>query len=160
MSESNFPLSVTLKGGTGYDAPWIVVYGHTPDEVTEKLAGVANGNLIEATVTAANALRAANNASPLAPQGQEAQQQAPVQQAAPQQQNPWGQQQQAAPPQQQSGGGPQNGTPHPEGKQCQQCGAVLQFKQVNRKSDNRTFKFWSCPNGRSKGDGHTSEFAN
>lgn len=123
--------------------------GQSVPEVEAQFDEVLSGSFIQKATDVAALLVAAANAS-----------EGGLTQPPPQQQNPWGQQQQAAPPQQQSGGGPQNGTPHPEGKQCQQCGAVLQFKQVNRKSDNRTFKFWSCPNGRSKGDGHTSEFAN
>lgn len=156
MSDSNYPLSITLKAGTGYDSPWIVVYAHTPDEAEQKLQAVANGGLIEATVNAANALKAANNAAPLAPQGQEAQQ--PQAQPVPQQapQSAWGQQ---APQQQPQGGfgGPQNGSPHPNGQQCTQCGSVLQYKAGTSKAG-RVYKMWTCPNGRSRDDGHVTEF--
>lgn len=159
MSSDGYPLSITLKAGQGYDSPWIVVYGHAPDEVQGKLEAIANGGLIEATINAANALKAANNAASLAPQGQEAQ---PPQQAAPQQQSPWGAPaaQQQAPqqqPQQNYGGGPQNGTPHPTGQQCQACGSVVQYKAFTSKAG-KDFKMWTCPNQRSKGDGHYSEF--
>lgn len=157
MSQEGFALSATLKGGTGFDAPWVVVYGNTPDEVEGKLRGVIQTGLIEATVEAANALKAANNAGPLAPQGQEAVQQAPAQQAppAPAQPQGWGQQapQQQPAPQ----AGPVNGTPHPEGKTCPACGQVVQYKAFTSKAG-RDFKLWSCPNQRQKGDGHFSEF--
>lgn len=162
MSDANYPLSVTLKAGQGHDSPWIVVYGHAPDEVQGKLEAIANGGLIEATINAANAFKAANNAAPLAPQGQEAQ----PQQAVPQQQSPWGQptqqaaasvaQSHAQRPQPQFGG-PQNGTPHPTGQQCPACGNVVQYKAFTSKAG-KDFKMWTCPNQRSKGDGHYSEF--
>ena len=88
---------------------------------------------------------------------------APQQEAVPswaagqQQQNQgWGAaQQQSAPPAQQGGA-----QAHPEGKQCQQCGSVLLYKVVTRKSDQKQFKFWACPNQRNRDDGHTTEFAN
>lgn len=86
---------------------------------------------------------------------------APIVQPAgvPQQSDPWGQ-----PPVQptqpvvvhQQSGGAQ--LLHPEGKQCQACGTVLAWKQFNRKSDNKLMKMWSCPNGRSRDDGHTTDF--
>lgn len=66
----------------------------------------------------------------------------------------WGAAQRQAPAPQQ--GGVQL---HPEGKQCN-CGATLQYKVVNRKSDGKQFKFWACPNQQRRDDGHDTEFAN
>ncbi|HET6917269.1 MAG TPA: hypothetical protein VFH56_14340 [Acidimicrobiales bacterium] len=130
--------------------------GQSVAEVESQFDQVLTGEFIQKATDVASLLVAAGavteGLAPAKPQAQAA----PQPQAQPQQSS-WGQQPQAAPA---NNGAPQNGTPHPEGKQCRQCSAVLQFKQVTRKSDNRTFKFWSCPNGRSKGDGHTSEFAN
>ena len=165
MSQDGFPLSVTLKAGTGFDSPWIVVYGHAPDEVTTKLNAIASGALIQATIEAANALKAANTAAPLLAHSEPA-----TTQQAPPANNGWAQ----SPPQQQQvhrGGGapynPQNqgggnaggGAQHPEGWTCGQCSAVLQYKVVDRKSDGKQFKFWACPNQRNRDDGHRSEFA-
>ena len=158
MSQEGFSLSATLKGGTGYDAPWIVVYANDPNELKAKLSGIAEAGVLQATVDAANLLKGANNAGPITGPAQ----QAPPQAApAPQpvQQQPWGQQ---APsptqqPAQQAAGGPVNGSPHPEGKQCTQCGSVLQWKAFTSKAG-KNLKMWTCPNGRSQGDGHVSEF--
>lgn len=149
---SDYALTVTLKAGKDYDAPWVVVYGNTPDEVEQKLSNL--GGLIEATVEAANLLKAANNAAPLVSGGPDAYPtpapQAPVQQPA---QGGWGQpaQQQAAPQ--------QGSRLHPEGKACG-CGNVLNYKSVNRKSDGKQFNFWECPARQGKNDTqHISEFA-
>lgn len=152
MAQDGYPLSVTLKAGTGFDSPWIVVYGTTPDEVQAKLEAV-HGGLIQATIEAANALKAANNAAPLLAGGQPAPQATPN----PPQNGGWSQPAQQQAPPQQHGGGVRL---HPEGKACGMCNSVLQFKEVNRKSDGKTFKFWTCPNQRSRDDGHGSEFAN
>lgn len=156
---TDYALSITLKAGQGYDSPWIVVYGNAPDEVQGKLEAIANGGLIEATINAANALKAANNAAPLAPQGQEAQ---PPQQAAPQQQSPWGAPavQQQAPQQQpqRGGGGGGHGQQHPEGKQCSQCSTVLEFKTTGNGK-----KKWQCPQWRwnnGNPNGHDVEWVN
>ena len=115
MSEETAPLVVTLKGGQGYDAPWIVVRGNNPDDVTNKLRGL--GDVVAATIEAAELFKGAGNAAPiLAPHPQAPA--APAQQA-PQQSGGWGgqaPQQQAAPQQNQGGGSRFGGPPHPEGK--------------------------------------------
>jgi hypothetical protein len=157
MSDSNHALSVTLKGGEDFDSPWIVVYGNAPDEVAAKLEAVVNGGLIEATVIAANALKGANNAAPLLPQGQEAQQQAPAQ---PAQQQPWGQQppvQQQA-PQQQGGGNRFGGQQHPEGKQCEVCSNVLELKTTGNGKKKWQCSQWRWNNGNP--NNHTVEWVN
>lgn len=147
-------ISVTLKAGTDFDSPWVVIYGNDPFEVEEKLSNIEG--LLQKTVSTAAALRALHT---LEKGGLPA---TPVQQAAPQAQQPaqsggWGQRpQQQAAPAQQSGGAQL----HPEGKQCR-CGNVLNFKQVTRRSDGKQFSFWECPTRTgSKDTQHDSEFAN
>lgn len=154
-----FPIKATFKSGQGYDAPWLTLDATDPADLNTKIQGLLQADSVAAVIELANAFKAANNAAPLAPQGQEAQ---PPQQAAPQQQSPWGAPaaQQQAPqqqPQQNYGGGPQNGTLHPTGQQCQACGSVVQHKAFTSKAG-KDFKMWTCPNQRSKGDGHYSEF--
>ena len=146
-------LSVTLKAGTGYDAPWIVVYGDSPDEVTAKLN--STGDLIAAAVEASNLLRGAFAAAPLAQGGPSVPQVAPT--PAPAAAPGWGAPQQQAPaPAAPPAGGAQL---HPEGKTCQ-CGNVLNYKVVNRRSDGKQFRFWECPaRTGSKDTQHHSEFA-
>lgn len=155
MSEHS--LSVTLKAGRDFDAPWVVVYGDTPDEVQFKLENIEG--VLKSAVSAAAALRSLHTLEaggvPATPVASEPAQQQPAgwgnstQQSQPQ----WSQPQQQAPVQ-------QGARLHPEGKACR-CGNVLNFKQVNRKSDGKQFSFWECPaRTGSKDTAHDSEFAN
>lgn len=128
-TEENAPLTVTLKAGREFSDPWIVVRGDTPDDVTAKLNGLES--VVQATIEAANFLKAANNAAPvlagavsMPPLSPIPPAQVPT--AAPGwAQNPPQPTQAAAPqpPQQQYG----NVTLHPEGKTCTACGQVLQY---------------------------------
>lgn len=150
MSES--PLKATLKSGTGYDAPWLTVDADTPAELEQRLRGIIDSQVLETVAEAAGIFRATQLTTPQAP-AQQRLNPLPadgegIGQRPQQQSQGWG----AAQQQQ-----PQN---HPEGKPCGQCGAVLQYKVVNRKSDGKQFRFWACPNQRSRDDGHTTEFAN
>lgn len=49
------PYVVTMKGGTGYDAPWIVVRGDTATQVTERLRELFSENLGGFVVATADA---------------------------------------------------------------------------------------------------------
>lgn len=149
---NELPLKATLKSGAGYDAPWLTVDGADPEDLAFKLSALVEANVPVALIEAANALKAANNAAPLATGGQDP---APQQQQAPAS-NGWGNR----PAQQQSAPAQQGARLHPEGKACR-CGNVLNFKQVNRKSDGKQFSFWECPaRTGSKDTQHDSEFAN
>lgn len=140
----------TLKGDGS--APWIVAHG---DEVKDAekiledaLAGSFFQTVAEASTLLAGAVKIANGLPPQgAPQGPPAQDYPARQQV---QQNPQ-QNQWNNPPAQQSGF---NGTPHPQGKTCRMCGAGLIGKQPREK------RMWTCPNQRSKGDGHDVEWIN
>jgi hypothetical protein len=88
----------------------------------------------------------------------------PQQQAAPQQQNQgWGAAQQQAPQQQQQqygGGGGQSkfaGPPHPEGKTCDICPNVLEFKKTSTGKGTWRCSEWRWNNATP--NGHSSEFA-
>lgn len=156
MSEDTAALTVTLKASGGYDSPWIVVRGDNPDEVANRLRSL--DAVIEATHEAAGLFAAGRLAqgnivtgtaqdTTLPPTSQPAQQgwgQTP----AAQQQT----QQNAAPAQQ----GPKL---HPTDT-CAACGQRPQEKDVWRKSDNKKFEFWTCPNQKSRDDGHYSAFRN
>lgn len=158
MTESSAPLRATLKAGGGYDVPWLTVEADNPSDLEQRLRGIIDSKVLEVVAEAASLFQATQNVvagtqPQAAPAQQAPAQQAPPQWAAPQQQSQgWGAAQQQAP----QAGGIQM---HPEGKQCN-CGATLQFKQVNRKSDGKQFKFWACPNQKSRDDGHDTEFAN
>lgn len=57
-------ISITLKGGKGYDAPWIVVSGDTVAEVEQSMLMLGESRLIELTKLGSEALIGA-----VAPQG-------------------------------------------------------------------------------------------
>lgn len=153
MSDASYPISATMKGRSDskWDAPWVVVYGHSPQEVQAKLQGVVDSGLLSTLAEADNALKATTNAAPLVAQGQQAYAQPPAQP----QQSPWGAspQGQQQPQQQNRNGGP----PHPEGKACH-CGNVLE-----RKTTQNGKAKWQCPDWRwnnGNPNGHAMEWAN
>lgn len=141
----------TIKGDGA--APWIVVHTDTAAENEQALTEVMGGLLKTASEVASAftaAVRVENtlgqNAAPAQPgqqfQGQQRQQVQPN--LGYQNQPPaYGQQDK-----------PFNGTPHPEGKVCSMCGAGIVGKQPREK------RMWTCPNQRSKGDGHYVEWIN
>lgn len=151
MSEDTAPIVVTLKAGTGYDAPWIVIRGYDPDDVSARLKGL--DSVIEATHEAAGLFAAGRLAAPQGgqqapPSSQPAAQ--PAQQGWGQQQ---GQQQSAAPaPRQSKFGGP----PHPEGKTCAICPNVLEKKKTGSGKEVWRCNDWRWNNG--EPNGHSSEF--
>ena len=170
MSEKTLPLRATLKAGTGYDVPWLTIDADSPTDLEQKLRGIIDSKVLETVAEAASMFQATQNAAPLThnPQAAPAQQGQPEwsqpQQAAPQQPQGWGAAQQQAPqqPQQQYGGGGQQskfgGPPHPEGKQCESCGKVLEMKKTSTGKGT-----WRCPDWRWNNgvpNGHTSEWAN
>lgn len=62
MSETtDAPFVVTLKGGDGFKAPWIVVRGDTADEVASNLEALAETGLYGLVSEAASLFGAANN---------------------------------------------------------------------------------------------------
>lgn len=167
MSDEISPITVTLKGGAGYEAPWLVIRGNTPNEVATMLRDL--GELPSATVEASNLFRGVTTVGPILPN---APQEAPVQQGTVTQ-GPWGGApaqpvQSAQPPQWAGAASPQPTAPvaapaqqiqlHPTDV-CQTCGQRPQYKVVNRRTDGKQFKFWTCPNQKSRNDGHYSEFA-
>ena len=49
-------ISITLKGGKGYDAPWVVVSGDTVAEVEQSMLELGESRLIELTNLGSEAL--------------------------------------------------------------------------------------------------------
>ena len=154
---SELPLKATLKAGGGYDAPWLTVDAADPNDLAFTLRGlIEHESALQLVVEAANALKAVNNAAPIS---------APVAQAAPApaapaQQGPppaWAQTPQAPT----AAPAPQAGVVyHPEGIVCPMDQQPVIFKSITAKASGKTFQLWTCPNQKSKGDGHYSEFAN
>lgn len=150
---SELPIKLTLKAGAGYDAPWITVDAADPSDLGFKVAALNDGELLQNVIDLANVLKAANAIGSSAPVAAPA---APT--AVPASAPGWAQPAQAAapvaPPQQPAV------RFHPEGILCSSCNAGVIFKQIQSKASGKTFQLWTCPNQKSKGDGHYSEFAN
>lgn len=144
----------TLKGDGA--APWIVIHSETPQENEKLLTEVMEG--LTQTAGEANSLftastRIANSLGQNAPQDQPPaqQNQGYNNQGRQQVQQNQGGQQWNRPPANTSSF---NGTPHPQGLVCQLCGAGVVGKQPREK------KMWTCPNQKTKGDGHYMEWLN
>lgn len=60
-------ISITLKGGKGYDAPWIVVSGDSVAEVEQSMLELGESRLIELTKLGSEALIGAVGAAEGAP---------------------------------------------------------------------------------------------
>lgn len=146
MSEDTSDLTVTLKAGTRYDAPWIVVRGDNPEDVTFKLNNL--DSVIEATLEAAGKFAASSTL------GAKTVAQEPAQQAAPPtKQQGWGGQSRAQGGQATS----KFGAPlHPEGKTCEICPNVLEKTKTSSGKPVWRCSEWRWANGNP--NGHTNEF--
>lgn len=155
---SELPIKLTTKAGAGYDAPWLTVDCADPDDLAFKSkALIEHPEALQLAIELANALKAVNNV------GTAAAPQAAAPQPAPQASNGWGSSPAAAQQTQQPVNTPQqnNGVRyHPEGILCPSCNAGVIFKEITAKASGKTFQLWTCPNQRTKGDSHYSEFAN
>lgn len=136
----------TLKGDGS--ASWIVVHGETVNEAEALLEDALKGPFFQTVAEASTLLSGATKvANGMPAQGPPAQAQQGQQRQQVQQNTQWNN-----PPAQQSGGFV--GSAHPQGKVCGMCGAGLVGKQPREK------RMWTCPNQRSKGDGHDVEWIN
>lgn len=80
MSEDS-KVTVTLKAGQGFEAPWIVIHADNADDALEQINSGSFATLAERTVAAADFFRAAHNVK--TGLGKESVQQQPAQQAGP-----------------------------------------------------------------------------
>lgn len=158
MSEQSeqAPIVITLKGGAGFEAPWLVLRAQSAEdavallgetefvELPKLIAGYADS--FRASQTGAAPAQAADGARTSSPSSS-VRTSTTGRQGAPR------------------GAAPQNQNQssdielHPEGLTCH-CGGAVQFKKITAKASGKTFEMWVCPNQRSKGDGHFSEFIN
>lgn len=61
MSENSTGVTVTLKAGTGFEAPWIVIHAADTKDALAQIDTGDFGSLAERTVAAAEFFRAAHN---------------------------------------------------------------------------------------------------
>jgi len=145
------PFVVTLKGGAGYEKPWVVIRGNTAEEAVARLGEAHLHNLLEKAAEYSAAFQALT--------GGAANQSAPARTAStpssrPVSQAPAAPQPTAAPPAPQDN----QGRAHPEGLACPQCQQVVGYKTITSKKNGKSYNMWVCPNQRTREDGHFSEF--
>lgn len=137
----------TLKGDGS--APWVVAHGEEVHDAERLIEDSLKGSFFQTIAEASTLLSAAVKvANGMQPNTGPAQSQNPSYNRQPVQQNQGYSQAPAG------GQSSFNGTPHPEGKTCPMCGAGIVGKQPREK------RMWTCPNQRSKGDGHYVEWLN
>lgn len=156
MSEETAALTVTLKAGSGYDVPWVVVRGDSPDEVVFKLDNLSD--VFASAVAAANLFKVIE-AGELTPVVAE---QATVAQPQLASVPAWGATPQpAAAPVPQAAPASRGGHPvtvHPEGKSCSLDGKPLEYKTSTSGKGK-----WQCPDWRWNNgtpNGHAMEWIN
>lgn len=158
---SEYAISATMKAGTGFDAPWLVVYANSPSELDTRLKGIIEGDTMELLVHGSVALRTAFQIASdpdLNRQVAEGTRSQVTRAEMPQRrtessnvvQGGWGNAPQQPTDAQVQGGG------HPP---CPLCGGLVTSKRRNRKDGSGSFTVISCVNQRAKGDGHVSRFA-
>jgi len=147
------PFTVTLKGGAGFEAPWLVLRGSSAEDVVALLGEAQINELPKLIGEFAGDFRAkAGAGAPSASGGARGGSPSPQRASTPRgRQASSG----ASAPQNQQ----QDVEYHPEGIECH-CGGAVQYKKITAKASGKTFEMWVCPNQRSKGDGHFSEFIN
>lgn len=152
-------ITATLKAGTGFDSPWIVLHAADAAQLDQQLNDLFHNNLLVKVASTALQFVAANNAAPLAEQTP-----APAGISPAQQYNPVAEPQQAqapqyAPPPQQQQHAFQGGVSPQQnagGPVCSKCGAVLERKNTQGGKAVLRCAEWRWNNG--SPNGHDSEF--
>lgn len=114
------PVSVTLKAGSGYDAPWIVFRGDEPEEVYSELRKLEGDDeflrcvaVVAAAFKGVFAEHAGSTAAASAPAG-------PT---------------------------PGQAATSPNAPVCTKCGSAMTWQTWSKKDGSRTFEAWKCPSG-------------
>jgi hypothetical protein len=160
VSDENFegpeaPYTITLKGGAGFESPWLVVRAASAEDAVALLAEATMNELPEKIAEFAGDFRAKAGAAPAQSAGGDRTSDSPSRSGRTsttgRQSAPRG----AAPQSSNQGGDVEY---HPEGLACGSCGETVVYKKIQK--GNRSFELWTCPNQRQRNDGHHSEFIN
>lgn len=158
------PFTVTLKGGAGFEAPWLVLRGSSAEDVVA-LLGEAQLNELPKLIGefAASFRGEAGAAAPSASGGARGGSPSPQRASTPR-----GRQASSGASAPQSAGvtstavhnPPQSNVEyHPEGLVCgaPNCGKEIYLKTGTSKAGNE-YQVWTCPDQRQKNDGHFSDY--
>lgn len=157
MTGDNFegpeaPYTVTLKGGAGFESPWLVLRATSAEDAIALLAEATLNELPEKIAEFAADFRAKSGAAPSAGGDRSSGTSSP--RSGRPSTRAQGAQRGAAPQNQRA---QQDVEYHPEGLQCDACGEPVFLKSGTSKAG-RKYELWACPNQQRKGDGHTADF--
>jgi hypothetical protein len=134
MSENTTGLTVTLKAGTGFEAPWIVIHAADATDALNQINTGDFATLAERTVSAAEFFRAAHNVKNGLAAREPAVQQPPQQEwnntgSAPN----WSQQ------------GSQQAAPAPAAQDGKQCAHGAMVYREAKPGSGKTWRAYFCP---------------
>lgn len=153
MSDENIegpeaPITITLKGGSGYDKPWLVLRAVSAPDALALLAEAELNELPGKIAEFAASFQEKNGAAPQTSAPARSSGSPSRSQGAPRG---------AAPQQQQQSSDVEY---HPEGLACSKCQGDVQLKTITSKKNGKKYDMWVCPNQSDRNDGHHSEFIN
>lgn len=143
------PFTITLKGGSGYDKPWLVLRAQTAEEAVGLLGEAQATELLDriAEYSAEFQVKTGGGVEK-APAGNSS--------------RGSGTPSRSAGPSARGGAARPASSDveyHPEGLKCPKDDAPVIYKKITTKAG-KSFELWVCENQREKGDGHHSEFIN
>ena len=149
------PFTVTLKGGAGFEAPWLVLRATSAEDAVALLGEAVMAELPEKIAEFAADFRAKAGAGAPSATGAQRGGSSPSQVSA----APRGRRASsgASAPQRQQARQQDDVEYHPEGLQCDECGEPIRLKAGTSKAG-RAYEVWTCPNQARKGDGHFSQY--
>jgi hypothetical protein len=150
------PFTITLKGGSGYDKPWLVLRAASAEDAVALLVEAKASELLEQIASYATDFQ--EKVAGAAPEGAPAESRSTGTQSPSRSGSSGGSQRRGAAP------APKQSSDveyHPEGLTCGKanCGGSVIFKKITTKAG-KSFELWVCEYQREKGDGHHSEFIN
>lgn len=149
-----YGVTVTIKGGPGFEVPWLVINAENMDEAEAAVDAVTD-SLLEKVSGLSQGFRAACNAGPVINSGAGAEPTQPVTAQA-KAASRWGAGGGATQSQPQATQGPGSETLHPEGKTCVVCGSNL--KLVTGTNSRGEWSAWRCVNAPRGKSEHTMDF--
>jgi hypothetical protein len=147
------PIKITLKGGAGYEAPWIVFSAESAEDAVALLAESEVADLPKLVAEYSASFREKAGSAPAQSAGGARTSGSPSRSGRTSTTGRQSATRGAAPQSQQD-----DVEYHPEGVTCGACGEVVIYKKINK--GQRSFELWTCPNQRQRNDGHHSEFIN
>lgn len=145
------PFTLTLKGGSGYDKPWLVLRAQSAEDAVALLGEAQAAELLDRIAEYATEFQ--GKVAGAAPEGAPAENRStgtPSRSGS-----TGGSQRRGAAPAPKS----TDVEYHPEGLKCDKCQGAVVYKKITSKVG-KVFELWVCENQRERNDGHYSEFIN